>query len=186
MTFLNLKLGSLITTVCTVLAYLDGGGWVSPDVAERPRPARARRPHAVAASATEVHGHPTADDGPPAGALGDVRVEHLRDRAVPHGGLVGRDEPAGEQHVRHAAVAQRHLDGAAAAHGLEAHAVAGELGGQVLHVERGGGGPRRFFRRGRRRQRAHLMRSCACTRKPHPLASAAAWLGGEEHDDVLP
>jgi hypothetical protein len=172
-----------------VLAYLYGGGWASPDVAERPRPARARRPYAVAAIATEVHEHAAADDGPPAWDLGDVRVENLRDRAVPHGGLVRRDEPAGEQHVRHAAVAQRHLDGAADAHGLEADAVAGELGGQVLHVERGGGGTRCFFCRGRRRQRANL-RSCACTRKPRPLAAAdaaaAAWPGGQAHGDVLP
>lgn len=140
-------------------AYLDGGHGISADVAERPRTAR-RPPAAAAGGAADVHVHAAADDGPPAGTLGDVRVEHLRDGAVPHGGLVGRDEAAGEQQVRHAAVAQRHLDGAAAAHGLEAHAVAGKLGGEVLHVDRGGGGSRRcFFRRRRRRQRAHL-RSC--------------------------
>lgn len=57
---------------------------------------------------------------------------------MPHGRLVGRDEAAREQHVRGAAVAQLHLDGAAAADGLEADAVAGELRRQVVHVGRGG------------------------------------------------
>lgn len=54
---------------------------------------------------------------------------------MPHDGLVRRDESTGQHESGHAAILHDHLGGAAVADALEAHAVAAELGLQVVRVD---------------------------------------------------